>query len=985
MQKRAKSLKIAAVSQLALGAVLAFTPMAMAQETQDASVSEPLRISNDAPDTESIQQKVTVTGSRIQRANIVSNSPMTTVGQEEIKLSGTVNIENTLNQLPQFTPDANENVSNGSDGTAQVNLRDLGSSRNLVLINGQRMLPDQATNINFVPSFMVERVDVVTGGASAVYGSDAMSGVVNFILRDNLDGIIVDGQFSQAFHTNDYNYIRDIISSQGYENAKKNVSDGAKFDINFAIGSDFKDGRGNITGYVGYRKTDPILQADRDVSACALNQAQANTTFSCGGSGNNQYGVFIPQGGPNSGTQFVNTKDGQKTWGLYDSSYLYNYAPLNYFQRADERWTYGGFFHYDVHEKAEIYGSAMVMDDQSISQVAPSALWWGSNFTTNCDNPFLSDDIGSKLCGADYGTATEIPLFVGYRPVASPAKGRVGDIHHFDYRLSGGVRGEIVQDITYDLNVLTSSTTYDFLYSNDIYQDRANRALSVVDVNGTPTCTSVIDGSDKNCIAADFFGYGNLSAEALDYLYGTTFTNNKASQTVLSGVISSDLTRFGAVSPWAENGIGLVAGAEYRKDSFKSRNDASLLAAGVTDTQGDFNVLELFGEIEIPVLQDRPFAKSLTLNAGFRTSDYSTLDKAVNTYKAEIEWAPASDVRFRSSFNHAIRAPNISELFASQTLGNVGGAFDPCAGANPTASFAICALTGVSQAQYGNIADCPADTCVTRGGGNPDLKPEEADTYTFGFVLTPTAIPGLTLTADYYDIKIEDYISSVSASVVISQCVTQASPYFCGLFNRAPGSGIIFGDGFISAGLQNSGSLATSGYDFSGTYALPTKSFGNFNFSLVGTLLDKWEKVELPGLDSYDCAGLFGPSCGQPAPKWRHNARLTWDDPTGTGSLSLAWRHIGSTELTLNQDDPFLSGTKHVVNAKLPAYDYFDLVGTLPVGDHFVFRAGINNLLDKNPPAIASGLLAEFGNGNTYPGVYNVVGRLAFIGITAEF
>ena len=323
---------IIAASHIAIASTLSFGMPAMAQSVD--------RIDSAAPaEADSVQKKVTVTGSRILRPEIESNSPMTTVSRDDLALSGTVNIENALNQLPQFTPDANENVSNGSDGTAQVNLRDLGSNRNLVLINGQRMLPDQATNINFIPSFMVQRVDVVTGGASAVYGSDAMSGVVNFVLRDDLDGMIMDGQFSQAFHKNDNDFIRGIISGQNYQNASSDVSDGTKYDLNFAIGTDIKDGKGNITGYVGYRKTDPILQADRDVSACALNQAQNNTTLSCGGSGNNQYGVFIPQAGPNANTEFANTKDGAKTWTLYDDSYLYNYAPLNYFQRSDERWT----------------------------------------------------------------------------------------------------------------------------------------------------------------------------------------------------------------------------------------------------------------------------------------------------------------------------------------------------------------------------------------------------------------------------------------------------------------------------------------------------------------------------------------------------------------------------------------------------------------------------------------------------------------------
>ncbi|MEX0300401.1 MAG: TonB-dependent receptor, partial [Kordiimonas sp.] len=623
--------------------------------------------------------------------------------------------------------------------------------------------------------------------------------------------------------------------------------------------------------------------------------------------------------------------------------------------------------------------------------VAPSAMWWGSDFAINCNNPYMSDDIGTKLCGSDYGTDRIVPTYIGYRPVAEPAQGRIGDMHYSDFRVTGGVRGDIAEGISYDVNVLHWSTDFNFLYKNDIDQNRAAAALLAVDDgSGNVVC---MDSSYGSCVPADVFGYGKLSAQALDFLYGTTFTNTQVSQSVYSGVISSDLTSYGVVSPWAETGVGFVIGAEYRKDGTQTRYDEVLIQANNTPVPpSTIKAFEVFAELEVPVIEDKPFFESLTFNAGYRISDYKasqegiaeTSDYSAHTYKMELDWSPIPDVRFRASYNHALRAPNIGELFGAVGLGNVSGQ-DPCSGATPTASLAICKLTGVTDAMYGNISECPADVCVARSGGNVGLKPEEADTYTVGVVLTPEFLPGLTLTADYYDIKITGYIDSIDATSIMNQCV-QGNEYFCKLFHRAPGSGILFGtEGWIESSLQNSGFLRTKGFDIGGTYSFDTESAGSFTANLNGTYMTSWEKEEIVGLPTFDCAGLFGPGCGQPAPKWRHNARVTWTDPWGIGSLSLAWRHIGATTLTFNEDDQFLGGDKYNVNDRIDAYNYIDLSGSAPLNDNIDVRFGINNLFDKSAPAIAAGLLAEFGNGNTYPGVYSVMGRNIFVGLTANF
>ncbi len=934
-------------------------------------------------------ETITVTGSRIQQPGVTSNSPITTVDAAEIRLQGSTNIESVLNRLPQVQADANENVSSGSDGTARLNLRNLGSNRNLILVNGQRLLPIQATDLNFIPSALVERIDVVTGGASAVYGSDAISGVVNFILRDNLDGVRADVQYGFSNHHNDTTARRALVSANGYQNASPSPVDGQRFDANIAFGANFAEGRGNVTAYFGYRDIRPILQADRDVSACALDPATiggvANSGLACGGSSNNEFGLFHPLTGPNAGQRFNNTRDGQKTWVPYDASFRYNYGPLNYFQRNDTRYTAGAFAHYEVTSAVELYGSFMFMDDHTNSQIAPSALFQGSTFRINCDNPLMSAQQGNLLCGSDLGNAAVTQdLFIGYRPVAGNARPRRDDLRHTDYRVAGGVRGTVVEGIRYDVNALFSKVILAENYQNDIDPTRANRAIQVVNRDGVPTCKSVIDGTDANCVPLNVFQYNNLSDASLSYIYSPTFTRGLDKETVVSGAISGDLTSYGIGSPWAEHGVGFVIGVEHRRESLEFRADALAQQKGTKEAEGRFNVTEIFGELRIPVLEDKPFAKELTLTGGYRHSKYSANPDGISTYKGEVSWAPIDDIRLRASYNRAIRAPNISELFAAQNIGNVA-AQDPCSGAAPTASAARCALTGVTASQYGRIIECPSEVCSAQGGGNPALKPEEADTYTAGVVFSPRFLKRLSLSVDYFNINVKNYISSIPASLTISQCVATGDPFFCDLFKRDPRSGVLFGEqGYVISTTQNTGALATSGVDFGLNFAQPT-GIGRFGLSFVGTWLEKLENQPLPGLGTYDCKGLFGPTCGQPSPAWRHQARLTYTDLANFGTVSLNWRHTGGAALTNNTTDPFLTGPKYIINAKIPGYDYFDLALSARVSKEVSFRAGVNNLLDKSPPAIAAGLLSSFGNGNTYPGIYDVAGRSFFIGATAEF
>lgn len=994
MKINKRALIMTGVALAALGSACAITPV-FAQETAQDEAQEAVQ-ADDAQAT-----TVVVTGTRIRRPNLRSASPITTVDAKEVKLQGAVAVDSFLKTLPQIEAGNNENQSNNSDGTAGVNLRSLGGNRSLVLIDGQRFLPTLGVDLNFIPSTLVERTDVLTGGASSVYGSDAMSGVVNFIMRKKLKGVRVDAQYSIYEHTNDDDFLRGIQEAKGIALAKEHVWDGAKYDFNVAAGGDIDDGKGNVMAYFGYRKMEAVRQDARDYSNCALEFDDPDgSTFRCGGSGTHAYGWFGPQSGPNNGEAYANSKDGSKTWVPNDSSFAYNYAPDNYTLRNSERYQAGVFANYNVNEHVEAYGSFMFMDDHSISQVAPSAIWAGRDFTINCDNPLMSDSQKALLCGADANTTANATTWVAYR--AATGAPRRNDMRHTNYRFTAGFRGAITEGWTYDVSAMHATTIAQFNYQNDINQDKAAKALQARDVNGVATCLSVIDGSDPNCKPIDVFSANGPSEEGYAYIYAPTFTRNEQTIDVFNAYVSGDLGQYGIKSPWADDGVAIVLGGEHRQETLDERRDETQLSYA-SNADGKVSVDELFTEIEVPIVSDKPFIYSLNASLGYRTSNYDVSSsktegdsKKTETSKLEIRYAPTRDILFRASYNKAMRAANISELFASQAVGNVA-LIDPCSenqisklGASAAEK---CALTGATPAQLAlGIPDTQADVGTALGGGNPDLDPETAKTTTFGLVFTPRAVRSLALSIDYFKIHIDGYIGSVQAQTALSQCVTTGDSFYCGLIHRNPNNGALYGadtkGGYIVSTNVNTGYLETTGVDFTGAYTLDTQ-YGALNFSFVGTLLNSLETEVLPGLGSYDCTGFFGGTCGQPSPKWRHNLRTTWTPGWASAwapsSISLNWRYFGETDLATNSDDQYLTGTKSTLNAKIEAYNYFDLAATKDLPHGLVLRAGINNLFDKDPPAIMGGLLFENGNGNTFPSTYDPLGRMFFIGISSAF
>ena len=405
-------------------------------------------------------------------------------------------------------------------------------------------------------------------------------------------------------------------------------------------------------------------------------------------------------------------------------------------------------------------------------------------------------------------------------------------------------------------------------------------------------------------------------------------------------------------------------------------------------------MFEVFGEARLPILQDKPFAQSLSVEVGYRYSDYS-LGFDTDTYKLGADWAPADSIRFRTSFQRAVRAPNLQELFLAGRV-QLNGTTDPCAGIigdadptdDPTATLAECANSGVTAAQYGNILANPAAQYNGFLAGNPNLDPESSDTVSFGFVFTPTFLDGFSVAADVFNITVEDLIGQVGQDLTLNQCLTTGSAEFCGLINRLPTNGSLWlgSGGFIEDPIINTGSLETTGMDVEANYRLALgETGGRLAFQLIGTYIDELLIEPLSGSGvEYNCVGFHGPTCQTPTPEWRHKLRATYTTPWNM-DLSLSWRYIDEVQIDLASTDPDLAGGFPGTEARLGARSYMDLAAGYQ-WNKMSFRLGINNLFDKDPPIVGQAVcIGTYCNGNTYPQVYDTLGRYVFAGLTADF
>lgn len=917
---------------------------------------------------------LTVTGTRIKSQTLTASSPVMEITGEEFAITGATIVEDLVNQYPQLSPVFDNFQNNPSLGYSEVDLRGLGANRTLTLVNGRR-LPKGAgetADISIIPAAMVKRVDVLTGGASAVYGSDAIAGVVNFILDNEFEGVSVSGGMSAYQHDNDNGYIQGLMDKRGYDYPTGDSGfDGQSRHLEFAIGGTFAD-KGHAAAWATWRKNKPLFQGQRDYSSCALN----NAGTACGGSptadpANFYLYAYTPEGELDFAGYTAPVNGAWTTEGL---PYLYNFAPVNYYQRPDTRYTAGVSLDYEINEYAKPYLETMFVNRNSGTQLAPS----GAFFTpvqTTCD----FGEIGTLCSDLGLNPEDDLYVFVAKRNVEGGP--RINNTDSTNFSITNGIGGAIWASWSYDASFTYSRSVASTQGFNDFLTDRVQAAL--------------LDGSYD--VWTD-----SVTPEQAQALQGVSMSDYITTMKVLNAYVTGDLG-FGLPMAGGEQ-ISVVAGYEQRKETFAFAADTNLASGNFSGSGSespqidvDYGVDEVFFEGNVPFIADMGVLSHLDMQLGYRYSDYTT-SGGVSTYKVGLGANLLDDrYRLRTGFNRAIRAASLTELYTPQQLGLWGGE-DPCAGEDPEYSLEQCMRTGVTAEQYGEVPVNPANQYNQVFGGNPELEPEEADTWTLGLAATP--IKNLQFSLDYYQIELSKQIGTLSARTIIDLCAVGNDAASCSQIHRAEGSGGLarVNDAFVYNPVNNFGDLNTSGLDMTASYVWSFGDLGKLTTSYVGNYVLEKEYAPVPGdsTAAYDCAGVISPEC-QTADyrhianvrysvdrymvglRWRYMAALDYKSPYDGSALAVD-RLVCAPGSEPRDEDGKIIGAPCSGSQEIEAFNWFDLTGSVEYGPAKL-TAGVNNILDKEPP-MAGGTLVL--NGNSIGG-YDQAGRFFFTNLELTF
>lgn len=921
---------------------------------------------------------ITVTGSRITIPGVTSNSPVTSVEREDFLRSQPVSVEDFVKQIPSVTPSIGPGTNNGTTGAAEIDLRGLGSNRTVVLVDGRRPVPYDLSGVvdtNTIPLALLQSVDLLTGGASVVYGADAISGVVNFNLRRDFEGAEFSTTYGQSKH-----------------------GDGGRQRSELTLGANTADGRGNAVLSFGYTKVDPVFQGDREYGAVALFSDDGTP----GGSGTAVPGRFsvgstIP-GVPSLSGQQIDVATGA----LVPTYSFYNYAPLNYYQTGLDRYQATALGRFEINRHAEIYGQANYTRSRVASTLAPTGIF-GESISVPIGNPFIPEAARQQICavrgiaaaGCVSGAAgtTVVPISISRR--LSELGPRLNDFDTKTFQITAGLRGDISDNWRYDTFWSHGESEQLVVAGNWGSLSKVRQALNAL---STTECVNPANG----CVPLNVWGdEGSITPEQLAFINLSSYSLQNVEQENAAFTISGDLGD--AKSPWSDYPIGIAAGLEYRKAQAQTRADAASQIQGEVmgtgapfpDRSGGFSLTEGFTEVIVPIVNGVTGAHALSLELGYRRSDFKSdagTGDDYGSWKYGLEWAPIESLRFRGMAQRAARAPNIGELFAPQVTGLDNLAVDPCAGAaispananTPGTLANLCRETGVPLAFIGNLDQPSAGQVNVLGGGNPLLTPELADTRTLGVVWTPTN--DLAITLDYWKIELNEAVSSQSVADVIDGCYSTAlNPGLtfnenCGLIGRSAANGTFNGSDAAGIGLliSNLGRIKKDGFDLGVRYgySLPD-AYGRLNFAadITKVTTDDFEATPTSGVR--DCLGYYSTSC-TPSHDLKSLLRTTWN--VADLSLSLAWRYYSDLEVEPGTGpwfEPF---------STIPSASYFDF----GVGYKAPFNAevtlSVNNLTDKRPPIVGSDIGSTTENsGNTFPQWYDVLGRYYNLGVTFRF
>jgi outer membrane receptor protein involved in Fe transport len=984
---RISNLKYAA-APLALGIALISTP-SFAQEAAPAAEAA---------------EAIVVTGSRIARPDLTGTTPVAVVSAEEFKLAGAINVEQVINTLPQVLPGNTSFSNNPGNGAVTLNLRGIGSTRTLVLVNGRRWMfydTNQIVDLNTIPQFLISNVDVVTGGTSAVYGSDAVSGVVNFRLRD-LNGIEAGTTYS--------------LTDKG---------DGERYSANIAIGSSLDDGRGNVTMFANYTRRKSIFQGARSFSATAAGDGcivpgstnavteigtpyPSGITVSTCGTRGGQVG-FVPQGsatGPiatfGSGTStYIFNPTGGGSRVFKDPGDLYNFAPANYLQLPQERYLLGAYGNYEVTDGLEFYSELSFVNNRVASELAPTPT--GVSAPLLIASPYFDAATRALLTANDAAEAATAgtrgdgyaTTSVSYRFLSAGSRNQEQTRQAF--RVLGGFRGDITDNLQFDMFYSYARTSNTQIQQGNVSSSRYVNALTTEFVPGSTTELRCKDASARaaGCVPINVFGSGLASADAVKYVRVQSTNLEQSELTNAVASVSGSLFNLGM----GGDDVGFAFGGEYRKmasryipDEFLASGDVLGFNAG-KPTSGSYDVKEIFGELNVPVLEDQ-FIHRLGLNAAARYSDYSL--SAVGgswTYSGGIDVAPIEDVTFRAQYSRAVRAPNVQDLFAGNSTG-FPAATDPCSDRGTAASRtdalrAFCLAAGVPAATVFTRAVQPNAQIQADFGGSPTVEEETSDTFTAGLVFRPSFVPRLNITADYFNISVDNTIGVLAGGVssALSLCYNTIQDLnnpickvFVGMRNTSNGAlGQTSGGKNPQFRSANVGNLETSGIDVQVDYSMPVMN-GNLGFFYLGTWLDTYRSTPISSIPERE--NIVEGTHGQP--KYRHNVRVTYSE--GPALFSVRWRYEDGTKDTRIQN--VFNGTQRIGTdpALLPkpyvgSTNYIDLSVGVDLNENFSLNAGVNNLFDTQPRILGSA--AE--QGNTLPSFYDVLGRDYFVSARFKF
>jgi len=994
--------RLLASTMIAGAALIGFAAPAAAQNT--SSEEQASQVSD-----------VVVTGSRIRVRDTTGSSPIVTVGAEQLEEIGTATIETYLNALPQLSPSLTKTNNNpSSGGAAFLDLRQLGTSRGLTLVNGRRLVPGSASgavDISILPSGLMDRVEIITGGASAVYGADAVSGVVNFLLKDDFEGAQVSAQYG--------------ISQE---------NDGKEVQYNLVLGGPFADGRGHLTFAASHNTRDGIPQTAREISRTAQycyndgscvpdgSGTTGDGTFSISPSATaaqlaTYQSYFAARGltdpdliyagqrlgfNPDGSLFIAGTGDG--TFGYTgpntggwnpDEMFLYDFNPVNLLQSPYERTNFYTQMKYDLTDRIQFYGDALFSTYNSSNQLAESPAGFSIPVATTTT---LSPEVRALL------TSAGVTTFALARRTNELGP-RTYNYDTTAYQATGGFRGNLPP-------IYGKEWAYDVYASYGKYRNtqeyvgfpEANRIRAALAgcPTGSPTGPVGRLGTPTTCVPLNPFGANNITPDQADYIAakGQVGVTEIEQKNVVAS-ITGDLFTLPA------GPVSFAFGGEYRDIAYddlppEGVQTGTLLGGNSAGpVQGGYDVWEVFGELRVPILAEQPFAHYLGLEGGYRWSDYS-IGQATETWKYGGEWAPVDWMRFRALQQRAVRAPSVGELFSTRAEGYPGvttGNLDPCdkdsaarTGANASQVLALC------QTQSSQITatwDSVGTQYRTFSGGNQNLNPETADSTTIGVVFrAPSSVPSwassLTATIDYFDIQIDDVISSIGFSTSLSRCFNadfnptfSNSNVYCQNLNRDADTGYLTNtglNGFITATNANLATFKASGVDMALNYSITPADYGapswlgRLGFSTQGTWYENQQfqsDAASPMSDSF-VGGIGDGTPGETTlPEWKFNTRFSW--AYEDFSASLRWTYISSVV-----DDAADVAAGDI--GKIDAYSYFYLNASWAVNDTLELFGGVDNLFDKDPPRYASGFQYQ-----TDPSTYDVIGRYFYVGARARF